>query len=144
MDAKDKEDNSTVANETDIFSQIEHMSLEEFRKYLREKGYLNLYDLLTIPIYSFSRGKGSIILQNTKEIELLKEIIFAYKYELTKDHIETLKLMAKGYKYHEIADKLKIVISPDGVNKRVRTIFKKLGVHSRHEAVNKATKEGLI
>lgn len=144
MDTKDKGDNSTVADETDFFSQIEHMNLEEFRKYLQKKGYTSLYDLVTIPTYTLSKSKGSVIFSDTEESKLLKEIIFAYKYQLTKSEVETLKLMAKGYKNREIARNLDIAISVGAVAKRNRRIFGKLCVHNRTEASKKAIEEELI
>lgn len=54
---------------------------------------------------------------------------------LTPGQRECLELLAAGYAYKEIADKLSISI--DGVRSFVRKIYDKLHVHSRTEAVVK-------
>ena len=54
---------------------------------------------------------------------------------LTPGQTEFLELLAAGYAYKEIADKMNI--SMDGVRSYVRKIYEKLHVHSRTEAVVK-------
>lgn len=54
---------------------------------------------------------------------------------LTPGERDFLDLLAKGYAYKEIADRLKISI--DTVRSYVRTVYEKLHVHSRTEAVVK-------
>jgi DNA-binding NarL/FixJ family response regulator len=54
---------------------------------------------------------------------------------LTSRENEILELLAKGYRYKEIADQLKI--SFDTVRSHLRNIYEKLHVHSRTEAVVK-------
>jgi DNA-binding NarL/FixJ family response regulator len=54
---------------------------------------------------------------------------------LTANQTEFLELLAAGYAYKEIADKLGITM--DGVRSYVRKIYEKLHVHSRTEAVVK-------
>jgi DNA-binding NarL/FixJ family response regulator len=54
---------------------------------------------------------------------------------LTANQMEFLELLAAGYAYKEIADKLGITM--DGVRSYVRKIYEKLHVHSRTEAVVK-------
>jgi DNA-binding NarL/FixJ family response regulator len=54
---------------------------------------------------------------------------------LTAGEKEFLDLLAKGYAYKEIADRMKISI--DTVRSYVRTVYEKLHVHSRTEAVVK-------
>ena len=54
---------------------------------------------------------------------------------LTVNQMEFLELLAGGYAYKEIADKLGITM--DGVRSYVRKIYEKLHVHSRTEAVVK-------
>lgn len=55
---------------------------------------------------------------------------------LTSRERETLELIAKGFRYKEIADKL--FISMDTVRTHVRHIYNKLEVQSKTEALNKA------
>jgi DNA-binding NarL/FixJ family response regulator len=54
---------------------------------------------------------------------------------LTKRELELLELLAKGYRYKEIADKL--FISFETVRTHIHNIYEKLHVQSRIEAVNK-------
>jgi len=54
---------------------------------------------------------------------------------LTPGEKEFLEQLAKGYAYKEIADRMKISI--DTVRSYVRTVYEKLHVHSRTEAVVK-------
>ena len=55
--------------------------------------------------------------------------------KLTPGEKEFLEQLAKGYAYKEIADRMKISI--DTVRSYVRTVYEKLHVHSRTEAVVK-------
>ncbi len=55
--------------------------------------------------------------------------------KLTPGEKEFLDQLAKGYAYKEIADRMKISI--DTVRSYVRTVYEKLHVHSRTEAVVK-------
>ncbi len=57
------------------------------------------------------------------------------KPQLTPGETEFLDQLAKGYAYKEIADRMKISI--DTVRSYVRTVYEKLHVHSRTEAVVK-------
>jgi DNA-binding NarL/FixJ family response regulator len=63
-------------------------------------------------------------------------------YDLSPREKEVLTLLADGYNYQEIADK--IFISVDTVRHHIRNIYKKLHVHSQSEAVAKAIRKGLI
>lgn len=62
--------------------------------------------------------------------------------DLTKREIEILKLLSKGEKTSEIADKL--FISRTTANNHIQHIMKKLAAHSRLEAVRRAEQAGLI
>jgi ATP/maltotriose-dependent transcriptional regulator MalT len=55
---------------------------------------------------------------------------------------EVLTLLPQRLSYQEMADTL--VISPKTVKRHVLTIYKKLGVHSRREAVAKTKALGLL
>ena len=63
-------------------------------------------------------------------------------YDLSSREKEVLTLLADGYNYQELADK--IFISVDTVRHHIRNIYKKLHVHSQSEAVAKAIRKGLI
>jgi DNA-binding NarL/FixJ family response regulator len=57
------------------------------------------------------------------------------EFNLSKRETEIIALLAKGYRYKEIADKLFINI--ETVRKHIRNIYEKLQVQSRTEALNK-------
>jgi DNA-binding NarL/FixJ family response regulator len=62
--------------------------------------------------------------------------------ELSKREIEILEQLSKGLNYQSIADNL--VISPATVRKHIENIYKKLQVHNKVEAVQKAIKHNLL
>ncbi len=61
---------------------------------------------------------------------------------LSEREIEVLKHYSKGLNYNHIA--IKLEISPSTVRKHTENIYKKLGVHNKMEAVQKAIKQDLI
>ena len=63
-------------------------------------------------------------------------------YVLTEREIEILTSLAEGNSYKMTADKLSISI--DTVRSYIRSMYKKLHVHSQSGAVAKALKDGLI
>ena len=56
-------------------------------------------------------------------------------FDLSKRETEILNLLAKGFRYKEIAAKL--FISPETVRTHIRNIYEKLQVNSRTDALNK-------
>lgn len=146
MEPKDNKNILKILDESGVFSRIEDMTVREIREYLKEKGFLDLSDILAIAylVFEFLTGERIMILGKTDVNMELREIRFAYKYGLTKKEAQTLKLMAQGLKYREIARSLEVSVSEDAVAKTVRRIFDKLGVHNRTEASRMAFKEGLI
>ncbi len=63
-------------------------------------------------------------------------------YELTKRELEVLEQIAKGLSYDQISDNL--YISYGTARKHVENIYKKMKVHNKVEAIEKAKKGGLI
>ena len=63
-------------------------------------------------------------------------------YNLTNRETEMLEHLAKGLSYEQIADNL--FISYGTVRKHIENVYKKLKVHNKVEAVQKAQGEGLI
>ena len=61
---------------------------------------------------------------------------------LTKRETEILEQLSKGLNYQLIAENL--FISPPTVRKHIENIYKKLQVHNKMEAVQKAMKNNLI
>lgn len=85
----------------------------------------------------------------TKALNLLRfpEKITADKVQveeisLTKRESEILEQLSKGLNYQLIAENL--FISPPTVRKHIENIYKKLQVHNKMEAVQKAMKNNLI
>ncbi|MCE3259496.1 MAG: ligand-binding protein [Bacteroidetes bacterium] len=83
-----------------------------------------------------------------KSLNLIKSAQIKNKPEttadsnLTKREIEMLELIATGMSYEQVADNAGI--SYGTVRKHLENIYKKLNVHSKLEAVNKAQKDGLL
>ncbi len=61
---------------------------------------------------------------------------------LTRRELEVLRLLPTGLTAEELADKLSISVNT--LRTHLKNIYAKLGVHSRHEAVVKATKLNLL
>lgn len=62
--------------------------------------------------------------------------------DLTRLELKLLSLLAEGYSYQSAADDMKVSINT--VRNYIRSIYDKLHVHSKSEAVSKALKAGLI
>lgn len=61
---------------------------------------------------------------------------------LTQREVEVLEQLSKGLSYTAIADNL--FLSPSTVRKHIENIYKKLQVHSKMEAVQKAKRHNII
>jgi len=83
-----------------------------------------------------------------KSLNLIKSATIMLKQTISKDNnltkreIEMLELIATGLSYEQVADRSGI--SYGTVRKHLENIYKKLNVHSKLEAVNKAQKNGLL
>ena len=62
--------------------------------------------------------------------------------ELTPQEVRLLALLSQGYSYQGIADRLRISINT--VRDYIRSIYNKLHVHSKSEAVSKALRNRII
>jgi DNA-binding NarL/FixJ family response regulator len=63
-------------------------------------------------------------------------------FDLTKRELEILEKIAEGQNYQQIADV--IFVSPKTVRKHIENIYRKLQVHNKMEAVQKAKKNRLL
>ena len=63
-------------------------------------------------------------------------------HTLTPAEVRLLALLSKGYSYQASADQLRISVNT--VRDHVRSIYDKLHVHSKAEAVRKAVKSGIV
>ena len=70
------------------------------------------------------------------EAEVKEEIV------LTNREQDILEQIAKGLNYHQIA--VNLIISPATVRKHIENVYKKLQVHNKVEAVQKAIKNNLL
>jgi len=82
-----------------------------------------------------------------KTLKLLREPFMVKDYneeaiKLTQREIDVLEQLSKGLSYNSIADNL--IISVGTVRKHIENIYKKLQVHNKLEAVQKAKKNKLI
>lgn len=62
--------------------------------------------------------------------------------KLSKRETEILEQLSKGLNYQQIAENL--IISPSTVRKHIENIYKKLQVHNKMEAVQKAMKHNIL
>lgn len=62
--------------------------------------------------------------------------------QLSKRETDVLEHLSKGLNYKQIAENL--ILSPNTVRKHIENIYKKLQVHNKLEAVQKAKKNNLI
>jgi DNA-binding NarL/FixJ family response regulator len=79
------------------------------------------------------------LLRNPIDIENPKD---QEEISLSKREVEVLEQLSKGLSYTVIADNL--YLSPSTVRKHIENIYKKLQVHSKIEAVQKAKKHNII
>jgi DNA-binding NarL/FixJ family response regulator len=77
--------------------------------------------------------RNPIDIQNPRDQEVIS---------LSKREVEVLEQLSKGLSYTAIADNL--FLSPSTVRKHIENIYKKLQVHSKIEAVQKAKNHNII
>lgn len=80
------------------------------------------------------------LLRNPQQVT--KDMIQQEEITLTKRETEILEQLAKGLNYQQIAENL--FISPSTVRKHIENIYKKLQVHNKMEAVQKAIKHNIL
>ena len=82
--------------------------------------------------------KALNLLRNPKKIEIETQ----EEIELTAREQGILEQIAKGLNYHQIA--VNLIISPATVRKHIENVYKKLQVHNKVEAIQKAMKNNLL
>ncbi|MGJ8667337.1 MAG: response regulator [Patiriisocius sp.] len=112
---------------------------------LKETGPQELYDGIIETMDGGAAMNPSIamktlkLLRNPLNIENQKD---KEEISLSKREVEVLEQLSKGLSYTLIADNL--FLSPSTVRKHIENIYKKLQVHSKIEAVQKAKNHNLI
>jgi DNA-binding NarL/FixJ family response regulator len=86
-------------------------------------------------------AKSLELLRNPKKFEGSQDKLIE-DYALSKREVEVLEEISKGSEYTKIAEEL--FISPKTVRKHIENIYKKLQVHNKMQAVQKAQKHNLI
>lgn len=93
-----------------------------------------------------ARDKGAPLSPEiaNKVVRLFREFRPAARLDvdLTRLEVRLLSLLAEGYSYQSAADEMKVSINT--IRNYIRSIYDKLHVHSKSEAVTKALKAGLI
>ncbi|MFD1063289.1 response regulator [Winogradskyella litorisediminis] len=79
------------------------------------------------------------LLRNPSSIENISE---QEEIKLTKREIDVLEQLGKGLSYNKIADNL--ILSTGTIRKHIENIYRKLQVHNKLEAVQKARRNNLI
>ncbi len=85
-------------------------------------------------------SKALKLLRNPERIT--KDKIQQEDISLSERETDVLEQLAKGLNYQQIAENL--IISPSTVRKHIENIYKKLQVHNKMEAVQKAMKNNII
>ncbi len=112
---------------------------------LKEVNAKDLYEGIKSTLNGGAAMNPSIAL---KTLKLLREPLdIENEYEkndikLTEREVEVLEQLSKGLSYNAIADNL--ILSVGTVRKHIENIYKKLQVHNKLEAVQKAKKNKLI
>jgi DNA-binding NarL/FixJ family response regulator len=87
----------------------------------------------SIALKTLKLFRNPIILENKLDTEII---------QLTAREIEVLDQLSKGLQYHKIADNL--ILSVGTIRKHVENIYKKLQVHNKLEAIQKAKDNNLL
>lgn len=87
----------------------------------------------SIALKTLKLFRNPIILEDKPDIEMI---------QLTTREIEVLDQLSKGLQYHKIADNL--ILSVGTIRKHVENIYKKLQVHNKLEAIQKAKDNNLL
>ncbi len=113
---------------------------------LKETNPKDLYQAISDVMEGGAAMTPSIALKTLKLLrnpeQVTKDIIQQEKISLSSRETDVLEQLAKGLNYQQIAENL--IISPSTVRKHIENIYKKLQVHNKMEAVQKAMKHNII
>jgi DNA-binding NarL/FixJ family response regulator len=112
---------------------------------LKEVNPQALHDGITDTLKGGATMTPSIALKTLKLFRnpiLLESKLDTECVQLTSREIEVLDQLSKGLQYHKIADNL--IVSIGTVRKHVENIYKKLQVHNKLEAIQKAKENNIL
>jgi DNA-binding NarL/FixJ family response regulator len=89
-----------------------------------------------------SIARKSLQLLRSRPVAVPEPLPDAETFDLSKRELEILEKIAEGQNYQQIADVL--FVSPKTVRKHIENIYRKLQVHNKMEAVQKAKKNRLL
>ncbi len=87
----------------------------------------------SIALKTLKLFRNPLVIENKSDTELI---------QLTAREIEVLDQLSKGLKYYKIADNL--ILSVGTIRKHVENIYKKLQVHNKLEAIQKAKENNIL
>lgn len=87
----------------------------------------------SIALKTLKLFRNPLVLENKPDAEII---------QLTAREIEVLDQLSKGLQYHKIADNL--ILSVGTIRKHVENIYKKLQVHNKLEAIQKAKDNNIL
>lgn len=112
---------------------------------LKEVNPQALHDGITDTLKGGATMTPSIALKTLKLFRnpiILESKLDTECVQLTSREIELLDQLSKGLQYHKIADNL--IVSIGTVRKHVENIYKKLQVHNKLEAIQKAKENNIL
>ena len=87
-------------------------------------------------------GMKAVLIPMDMDPRKIGEALLAYDHELSREEVRLVRLIVAGLTNDEIAGKLDLA-ETTAVKHRIQTLYNKLGVSRRTEAVVVATKYGL-
>ncbi|WP_341214982.1 response regulator transcription factor [uncultured Wocania sp.] len=129
-------------NDENIFNAIKAGADGYLLKEIKAK---NLYDGILETLNGGAAMNPSIAMKTLKLLRDPIKISYIEEQEcitLTPREIDVLEQLSKGLSYNLIADNL--ILSVGTVRKHIENIYKKLQVHNKLEAVQKAKKNNII
>ena len=141
--SKDKNFSIESMDDHAFLNLVKESSFPEFRQKLKENEFNNHNDRMEIIGYMLLKILSKLPIPNDMEVNELKEIKFAFNYNLTKTEVWTLKQYLQGISKEKISKTKGKRVTVDAINQRLRRVYKKLNVNSKADSMLLALKHGL-